>query len=128
MSDPELAIGTAKEFVETIAKTILDKLSKTWDKDWDMPRLVRQAMEELRLVPAHIDNAAKGAETIKALLGNLATVANRMAELRNPYGTGHGKSATSRGLQLRHARLAAGAATTLAVFLFETYQDRNPSG
>jgi len=57
-----------------------------------------------------VDDGVKAAETIRALLGNLATVAQRMAELRNPYGTGHGKAAKASGLQPRHARLAVGAA------------------
>ena len=39
------------------------------------------------------------------------------------YGTGHGKDGNSAGLRPRHARLAAGAATTLAMFLFETHTE-----
>src|SRR5947209_5042830 len=57
-------------------------------------------------------------------LNNLATISQGLAELRNPFGTGHGKDAGSRGLNKRHARLAVGAATTLGVFLFETHQER----
>jgi hypothetical protein len=127
-NDPELAIGTAKEFVETVCTTILAERSVTCDPGLDLLRLVRRAMEELDLVPDRVDDAAKAAGTIKALLGNLATVAQRMAELRNPYGTGHGKAAGARGLQPRHARLAVGAATSLAVFLFETYQEKFAGG
>jgi len=67
---------------------------------------VRRTLEELDLVPEKVDDRVKAVGTIKALLGNLATVAQRMAELRNPYGTGHGKAARANGLQPRHARLA----------------------
>ena len=67
---------------------------------------------------------AKAAETIKRLLSNLATITQGVAELRNHYGTGHGKVASAKGLQPRHAKLAAGAASTLAVFLAETHNDR----
>jgi len=58
------------------------------------------------------------------LLMNLASVANRMAEVRNLYGTDHGKYAKTKGLQTHHARLAIGAASTLAVLLFETHQEQ----
>lgn len=123
-SDPELAIGTAKEFVETICKTILGDLGEPFAKDASLLDLVKQVRAKLRLLPEDINNKAKGAATVRRLLSNLGTAAQGLAELRGLYGTGHGKIAESGGLQPRHARLAVGAATTLGVFLFETYQDR----
>jgi hypothetical protein len=122
--DPELAIGTAKEFVETMCKTILRECGETVSSKVKLPQLVGQVRAKLELLPESIPEKAKGAETIKALLGNLGTVAQGLAELRSLYGSGHGKDATVKGLQPRHARLAVGAACTLAVFLFETYQER----
>lgn len=120
--DPELAIGTSKEFIETVCKTILEETKGTVPDNLDFPKLVRTTLKELKLVPDEIPDSAKAVETIKLLLMNLATVSNALAELRNLYGTGHGKSAKAKGLEPRHARLAAGAAITLAVFLFETYE------
>lgn len=64
-------------------------------------------------------------ETIRRLLSNLATITSGIAELRNSYGTGHGKAASSKGLGPRHAKLAVGAASTLAVFLAETHRETN---
>lgn len=123
-SDPDLAIGTAKELVETCCQTILAGRGKpVTDKPEILP-LVRRALEELKLVPDGIADAQKGAKSIKSLLGNLATIAQSLAELRNLYGTGHGKDGKAKGLSTRHARLAVGAATTLAIFLFDTHQER----
>ncbi len=87
--------------------------------------LVKQTMKHLHLVPTDIPDAAKGAQTIKAVFGNLAMSSQGMAELRNLYGTGHGKHAKRKRLPVRHARLAVGAATTLASFLFETHAARS---
>ena len=57
------------------------------------------------------------------MLSSLAQIAQGTAELRNAYGTGHGRSGkTVSGLQSRHARLAVGAAETLGVFLFDSYE------
>ena len=123
--DVELAIGTAKEFTETICKTILEKSGLSAPTKDDLPKLVKQTMKQLKLTPAEIPNAARGADTIRVLLSNLATVVKGLAELRNLYGSGHGKHAESGGLGLRHAKLAVGAATTLGVFLFDTYMDRS---
>jgi hypothetical protein len=122
-SDPSLAIGTAKELIETCCKTILAERGKPVTGAPDISTLTKQTLKELRLVPEGIPDAARGAEVIKRLLSNLGTIGNGLAELRGLYGTGHGKHGSAIGLGARHAKLAVGAAATLAVFLFETHQE-----
>jgi hypothetical protein len=123
-SDPELAIGTAKEFVETVCKTILSELGVTYDKDENVPKLVKMTVNELKLVPDELAKAKEAAENVTVLLKNLAAIGHHLAELRNPFGTGHGKIANHARLESKHARLAVGAASTLGVFLFECYRDK----
>ena len=125
-TDPELAIGTAKEFVESVCKTILDERNVSWEKTDDLPALVRKAMKELRLTPGDVAASAPAADTIRRMLMNLATIVQGSAEVRNAYGTGHGKSKTQARQRLtpRRARLAVGAAATLGTFLYETYEER----
>ncbi len=123
--DSDLAIGQAKELVETCCKTILAASGDSDYKRLDLIPLVKRTMKQLQLLPEDIPDKAKGAKTIKAVLGNLAMISQGMAELRNLYGTGHGKHAKHKRLPVRHARLAVGAATTLASFLFETYAARS---
>jgi hypothetical protein len=127
-SDPDLAIGTAKELLETCCKTILDSRKIEYAASLDLPQLVKLTSKELRLTPDVIEDQAKAAETIKRLLSNLASITQGIAELRNKYGTGHGKKAGTNGLTSRHAKLAVGAAATLAVFLTETHQIRGDTG
>ncbi len=122
--DPRLVIGTAKELVETVCKTILRERGNVVDPTWEVMELVKVVREELQLVPDAIPDAAKAAKTMKVMLANLATIAQGLAELRNLYGSGHGPDGKPKGLQPRHARLAAGAATTLATFLIETHHER----
>jgi len=122
--DPGLAIGTAKELVETVCKTVLTERGITVQKSWDTPRLVKETRKALELLPADIDDAARGAETIQRLLSNLGSITNGLAELRNLYGTGHGKHGDAKGVHPRHARLAVGSASTLAIFLLETHEER----
>jgi hypothetical protein len=125
-SDAALAIGTAKEFVESICKTILDDRQTPHDKKDDLPALVKKTTKALQLTADDIADTAKAAETIKRMLNNLGTIVQGSAELRNAYGTGHGKSGNQarQGLKPRHARLAVGAASTLGVFLWETHEER----
>jgi hypothetical protein len=122
-TDPALAVGTAKELVEAVCKTILAERGKPVDGTPDFPALTKMTALELRLVPDSVPKAAKGAETIRRLLGNLGTVAQGLAELRNLYGTGHGKHGATQPIKPRHARLAVGAAATLATFLYETHKE-----
>lgn len=121
-SDPSLAIGTAKELVETCCKTILAERGKQLGSSADVSTLTKQTLKELKLVPENVPESARGADVIKRLLSNLGTIGNGLAELRGLYGTGHGKHGTHSGLAPRHAKLAVGAAATLATFLFETHQ------
>ena len=122
--DPDLAIGTAKELVETVCKTILSERKVVAPESAGLSQLVKLTAKELKLTPDDVPNQTTAVDTIRRLLSNLATITAGIAELRNKYGTGHGKAAESKGLSPRHARLAVGAAATLAVFLLETHQDR----
>lgn len=76
------------------------------------------------MLPDDIPDAAKGAAAIKKILRSLIPLVEGMAELRNLYGTGHGKVGHAKGLSPRHARLMVGATATLAEFLFDTHQQR----
>jgi len=121
-TDPSLAIGTAKELIETCCKTILAVRGVAISGTPDIPTLTKATLKELNLVPEGVPNAARGADVIKRLLSNLSTVGHGLAELRGLYGTGHGQHGSTAGLTTRHAKLAVGAASTLAVFLFETHE------
>lgn len=121
-TDPSLAIGTAKELIETCCKTILSERGQEISGTPDIPTLTKATLKELNLVPEGVPNAARGADVIKRLLSNLSTVGHGLAELRSLYGTGHGQHGSTSGLTTRHAKLAVGAASTLAVFLFETHE------
>jgi hypothetical protein len=122
--DPELAIGSAKELVESCCKTILGKLEVEVGKSDDMNDLAKKLAKSLDLVPEGIDDHAKGADCIKRILSNLNQIAGNLANLRRLYGTGHGKDGKHRGLQPRHARLAVASAVAFVDFVTETYRDR----
>lgn len=124
-TDPWLAIGTAKELVETTCKTILRERSATLPGRPEIPELIKATRESLQLLPDQVPNAAKGADTIRRLLSNLGTIAQNLAELRRDYGTGHGQDGRATGLDARHARLAVNSAVTLVTFLIETHRVRD---
>jgi hypothetical protein len=102
-SDPALAIGTAKELIETCCKTILAERGKPVTGTPDIPTLTKETLKELKLVPDGVPDSARGSDVIKRLLSNLGTIGNGLAELRGLYGTGHGKHGQTSGLNARHS-------------------------
>lgn len=121
---PYEAIGKAKELFENCCKTILLERKVAADPDWDVIRLNKETCKLLKLTPDDIDNVAKASETIKKLLGNLSVISQSMAELRNSYGSGHGKDAKFKGLSPRHARLAVGSTVAAVLFFWETHEEQ----
>ena len=119
---PELSIGTAKELIETICCTILSERKVEIDKNWDLLQLLKQTTKQLKLTPEGIPDEVKASKIIKSILGSLTTVVQGLSELRNQYGSGHGKKSNFKGLSTRHAKLSVGAASTLAIFLLETHK------
>lgn len=122
--DPALAIGTAKDLVESCCKTILSKRGKSPAKSDDLPTITKALVKELRLVPEGIPEEARGAKVIKVLLSNFTSITHHLAELRGLYGSGHGRDGKHRGLEPRHARLAVAAAVAFIDFVTETYHRR----
>ncbi|WZL81836.1 abortive infection family protein [Vallitaleaceae bacterium 9-2] len=122
--NPTEAIGKTKELVESCCKTILDENEIEWDKNWDVGQLTGETVKLLKLMPKDIPDTAPAANEMKAILGNLRGIATNLAALRNPYGSGHGKSATYKGLEERHAKLAVGSSITLVSFLWDTHERR----
>lgn len=122
--NPTEAIGKTKELIETCCIIILENRGISIDKNWSVQQLSKQAVKSLKLTPDDIPDSAKASDTIKKLLSNLASICGYMAELRNPYGSGHGKSASYKGLSSRHARLAVGATASVVSFLWATYKEQ----
>lgn len=121
--NPTDAIGKAKELIESCCKTILDNKGVAWDKNWNMGKLTGETLNLLNLTPESISENDPVSENIKAVLGNLRGISTKLAEIRNPYGSGHGKSASFAGLETRHAKLAVGCSITFVTFLWDTYEE-----
>lgn len=121
-NSPHISIGLAKELIETCCKSIFEERKEEFDKKWDLQKLMKETTKLLKLTPDDIPNEIKAASSIKQILGSLSSVVQGICEVRNEYGSGHGKNGKFKGLQPRHAKLAVGAASTLAIYLLETHE------
>ena len=123
-SDPPLAIGTAKELIESTAKTVLQERGLNVDDRDDLPALINRAQEALGLHPRSAHPGPDSTEAVKRILGGLMSIAAGLGELRNRgYGTGHGPKGERVGLRPRHARLAVNAAVTWCSVMLDTLAD-----
>lgn len=125
---PDDAIGAAKQLIEATAKLVLLKRSLPVDERQDLPALIKQAQQALHLHPAAVPTAGSSpdnTDSVKRILGALTSAAIGIAELRNRYGTGHGRLAAPTGLGPRHARFAVGTAATWCELMLDTLADPN---
>lgn len=127
-TNPTNAIGIAKELIESCCKTILEEMGIPWSKTDDVPQLTNKTLDALNLLPSNIQSTDQGADAIKAILGNLRSIPSKLAEIRNPFGSGHGKSASFKGLEERHAKLAVGSSITFVDFVWSTYENQKQTG
>jgi hypothetical protein len=121
-TDPENAIGSAREFIETICKTILFEMGTKNVDTLDFNELTKETRQVLNILPKNIDKEHKGADAFKKVLQSASGMLDGMGEIRNLYGTGHGKIAGAKGLKPHHARLTVGIAGTLGRFFYDCYK------
>ena len=70
--DPALAIGTAKELIETCCKTILAERCHKMAGSPDVQELTTATIKALKLTPDNVPNTSKGSKVTKRLLQNLS--------------------------------------------------------
>jgi hypothetical protein len=123
IDDPALAIGSAKELIESTAKVVLTERGLPVNDKDDLPALARAAQEALGLHPSTSTPGPDGSDAVRKILGAVTTIATGLGELRNRHGTGHGTATTRVGLRARHAHLAVNAAVTWCQLLLDTLTD-----
>ncbi|RYG87829.1 MAG: hypothetical protein EON58_20420 [Alphaproteobacteria bacterium] len=126
LNDPELAIGTAKEFLESVVKTVLQTKGEAWNPSDSFPSLVKQALKVVKVVPDGISRQQETEQAVRVLVNNLGSSVDKLAEIRNWHGSGHGKDAKPVAgevwLAEHHARFAVGVSIQIAQFIFDCLQ------
>lgn len=122
--NPNVAIGKAKELLESCAKSILDEMKVDYDDKIEIMPLMKLVMEKLKLSAKEQDKKTNAGIISTKILGNLTSISQNMASLRNAFGDGHGKSKTFVSLPPRYARLAVGTSVTTVYFLWETFEQK----
>lgn len=121
ISNPTDAIGKAKELIESCCKTILEGFGVEYKHSWNIYKFRDETLKVLSITPEDIPEDIPEAETMKDILGSFSIIVAKLANLRNTYGSGHGKNNKYKGLQERHAKLAVNSSITLVEFLWDSF-------
>jgi len=120
--DPEDAVTAACSLVEAVCRSILIELNLGLPAKKDIDGLIRAVQEPLGLSPGRSDLPAAIEADIRQVLSGLTSVAKGIGALRTHGGDAHGRERGFRRIDPRIARLAINAASSLALFLIETWE------
>lgn len=111
------AIGAAKELTEATLRAALDRLGESYERSDGLPVLMKKWRAA---ISNHAPPDSEGKATLDKAQAALASLVVFLAEWRNTYGRGHGRTQYPPGLSARHARLATDAAETCVRFIVTT--------
>ena len=118
--DTDLAIGTAKELLETTCKSILKQKAVVVDSNWTLTQLLKATTNALDFTPKEAANPESAERSIKQILGGISSIVHGVSELRNSYGTGHGKDADFKALEAKYAKLLVAVVSEIVILYLST--------
>ncbi|WYE95401.1 abortive infection family protein [Novacetimonas hansenii] len=121
-SDPEDAVTAACSLIEAVCRSILVELGLPLPSKKDIDGLIRAVQMPLGLSPGRTDFPSEIEADIRQTLSGLTSVAKGIGALRTHGGDAHGREKGFRRMDARIARLAINAASSLALFLIETWE------
>jgi len=126
-TDPEDAITAACATIESVCRSILIELGQPLPSRKDVQSLFNAVKQPLALSPDRTDLDPMIAADVRTTLGGLANVIQGVGSLRTHAGDAHGRERGYARVDARLARLAIHAASTVALFLIETWQRKFPT-
>ena len=124
LSVPDFAFDLSKTLVESVCKTVLADIGQAADPKWDAPKLLKETINKLTLLPRNHPDPAKASDSVATTIKGLVQTIHGLCELRDGYGmASHGRDSFSARLGVRQATLAAQAADTIASFLYCVHRD-----
>jgi Abortive infection C-terminus len=120
--DPEDAVTAACSLIESVCRSILIELNLPLPPKKDIDGLIRAVQEPLNLSPGRMDLPAEIEVDIRQVLGGLTSVAKGIGALRTHAGDAHGREKGYRRIDSRIACFAINAASSIALFLIDTWE------
>ncbi|MBY5439065.1 abortive infection family protein [Rhizobium leguminosarum] len=122
--DPEDAVTAACSLIEAVCRSILIELGLPLPPKRDIDGLLKAVQEPLGLSPGRADLPGEIEQDVRQVLGGLTSVAKGIGALRTHGGDAHGREKGFRRIDPRIARLALNSASSIALFLIETWESK----
>lgn len=85
-----------------------------------MPKLYKETVNQLVFSSKNgIEKQGEAEKSIKQFIGGTNSIIQGIAELRNAYGTGHGKCPEFKGLPTQYTQLVVSIVSDIAVFILQ---------
>jgi hypothetical protein len=120
--DPPVAVTAACVIIESVCRSILAELKIDPPSKRDVEGLLRAVQGPLGLMPSRSDLPDVIAADVRQVLGGLTSVAKGVGALRTHGGSAHATEHGQAPVDARIARFAIHSASTIALFLVETWE------
>jgi hypothetical protein len=125
--DPEDAVTGACSTIESMCRSILLELGLPLPARKDIGALYKAVREPLGISPERLDFPPEIVDDVRKVLSGLTTAVEGIGALRTHAGDAHGRERGFKRIDARIARLAIHSASTLALFMLETWQQKHPT-
>lgn len=122
VEDPEDCVTAACSLVEAVCRSILIEMGLPLPARKDIDGLLKAVQEPLGLSPGRTDLPPEIEQDVRQVLGGLTSTLKGVGALRTHGGDAHGREKGFRRMDARIARLALNSASTIALFLIETWE------
>ncbi len=120
VTNPDLSLGTAKELIETCCKSILKSKGIIADKNWELQKLFKETINVLSFIElGKVEKPELAEKSIKQVLGGCNSIIQGVAELRNAYGTGHGKDKDFSHLPIVYVKFIVATISDILLFILQ---------
>lgn len=120
--DPADAVTAACAMLEAVCRSVLIELGEELPAKKDIDGLYRAVQGPLNLSPGRTGLHPDVEQPVRQVLGGLTTIAKGVGALRTNAGDAHGREKGRPAIDARIARLAIHTASSLALFLIETWE------
>ncbi|MBG1233983.1 abortive infection family protein [Aestuariivirga litoralis] len=121
-TDPEDAVTAACSIVEAVCRSVLIELHLDLPAKKDIDGLMRAVQEPLGLSAGKAGVPSEIQQDVRQILSGLTSVAKGVGALRTHGGDAHGREKGFKRIDPRIARLALHSASSLSLFLIETWE------
>ncbi len=126
-TNTDLALGSAKELLEIVCKSILSEKKISYTDDMTLSKLFKETINSVGILESSsASNKEQADRSIRQILSGLNSVIQGVSDLRNGYGSGHGKEASFKRLEPQYVEFVVSIVSNIVVFILQINGETTP--